>query len=211
MCEDGTCPLARYPPGFYLEKLTPYENVYKIIQGMLFYRRPIPFAVVVVAVEFFLYTVWSLDLGLFGVLCLLVALFAAGKVIFLQIGGILIPTIFPPIDEGGPPVSNRIYPLLPFCQRFSHISSTVVDALEKLCEANKAGSVTALAFTSAVFSGLFLGFSAVGSFWPIFVIAQIILFAPGIVMHPKVFPYAEPYILKFARSINCPYCKPKGE
>jgi hypothetical protein len=211
MCEDGTCKLARYPPGFYLEKLTPYENVYKIVQGILFYRRLVPFVVISVSIEFLLFLVWSLDLGLLSVVSLGVALFTGGKLVFLTFGETIIATAFPAIDEGAPTVSNRIYPLLPFCQRFSHISSTIVDALEKVCEANKAGSVTSLAITTAVFSALFLFFNMVGSFWPIFVIVQIVLFAPGVVMHPKVFPYAEPYILKFAKAIKCPYCQPKAD
>jgi hypothetical protein len=211
MSQEGACQLARYPPSFYLEKLTPYENVYKIVQGILFFRRPIPFAAIVLIVEVILFTVGSLDLGFLSVVSLGIALFNAGKIISLFFGETISAALSAPIDEGEPPVSNRIYPLLPFCQRFSHISSTVVDALEKVCDANKAGSVSSLALTTGVFRALFMFFAAVGSFWPIFVIIQIVLFAPGVVMHPKVFPYAEPYILKFAKAIKCPYCQPKDD
>jgi hypothetical protein len=211
MSDDGVCQLARYSPRFYLDKLGPYEGAYRVIQGMLFYRRPIPFAVAVIAVELLLFTISALDLGLFAVVSLAIALVAAGRLVFDHFGGAIVARAFPPIDEGAPPVSNRIYPLLPFCQRFSHISSTVVDALERAYDANRAGSVKALAATTAVFGALFVFFNAVGTFWPVFVIVQLALFAPGIVMHPKVFPYAEPYILKFAKAIKCPYCQPKTE
>jgi hypothetical protein len=108
-------------------------------------------------------------------------------------------------------VSNRIYPLLPFCQRFSHISSTVVDKLVELNGSIKSGSLSSLILTTSVFVVLFLLTVLTGSFWVIWTIVHIILLLPGIIMHPVVFPYAEPYILKFAEAIKCPYCHAKAE
>jgi hypothetical protein len=113
--------------------------------------------------------------------------------------------LFPPIDAGGNE-SNRIYPLLPFCQRLSHISSTIVDALAHIDAQNKAGSGSSLIKTIAALVGLFVLFLMTGTWGFFFCVTNLILILPGIVMHPQVFPYTQPYILKFAKAINCPYC-----
>jgi hypothetical protein len=191
--------------------LKPYENVYKNIQGVLFYRRPVVFGVVIAVVELLFILIGCADLGFLSVVSLALALYYVGKIAYLTVGQPLVASAFGPIDEGAPTTSNRIYELLPFCQRISHISSTLVDALEKVHDANRAGSIPSLAICSIVFAVLFFFFSVCGSLWPVFVLVHIILLAPGIVMHPAVFPYTEPYILKFAKAINCPYCQPKTD
>jgi hypothetical protein len=56
---------------------------------------------------------------------------------------------------------------------------------------------------------IFFVFMTIGTFWPLFVMVHIVVLSPGILMHPSVFPYAEPYILKFAQAIKCPYCQTK--
>jgi hypothetical protein len=208
---EATCTLARYSPDFWVTKLNPYTEVYKNIQGILFYRRPLAFVAVIFVVETLFYMIGSSELSFLSVASLFLALYYALQLAYFKFGGAFVKTCFPPIQEGSPPESNRIYPLLPFCQRLSHISSTIVDALEDVCNANKAGSVKSLIGTSGVFALLFLFFAVVGTFWPIFVIVHLVLLAPGIVMHPKVFPYTEPYILKFAKAIKCPYCQAKTD
>jgi hypothetical protein len=203
----GECKLARFSPSFYMDVLGPYEAVYKTIQGILFYRRPIAFAITISVVELLFAFVYNYDLGFLSLLMLSLSLYCVVPLVFKFTGYGIIARAFPPIDEGQPHESNRIYPLLPFCQRLSHISSTIVDALVRTHEANKAGSIQSLFVSSSVFGGLFVFFALCGSFWPVFVIVNIVLLAPGIILYPTVFPYTQPYILKFAEAIQCPYCR----
>jgi hypothetical protein len=205
------CRLARYPPSLFLEKLGPYEAAYKNIQGVLFFRRPLPFALLLLVVELLFLFAYAKGLGVLSVAALLLALYYAGRLLVGRFRADLIAVLFPPIDEGAPPVPNRIYPLPPFCQRLSHISSALADALERVHSANAAGSVASLGTTAAAFALLFLVFAATGTFWPAFVLVHAALLGPGAVMHPAVFPYAEPHILRLARAIRCPYCQAKPE
>jgi hypothetical protein len=209
---EPVCKLIRYPPALFLEKLRPYEEVYKNVQSILFYRRPIHFGVLLAIIELFFLFVGSKDLGILAVLSLVLAIYYIGRIVVAIVGAdVIAARVFGPFDEGNAPTSNRIYPLLPFCQRISHISSTIGDAMEDVCKANCAGSISSLAISAVVSSVLYLVFSTVGSFWPAFVLVHLVVLAPGIVMHPKVFPYTEPYILKFAKAINCPYCQAKTD
>jgi hypothetical protein len=201
----GECNLARFSPSFYMDVLRPYEEVYKTIQGILFHRRPVAFTITISVVELLFTFVYNYDLGFLSLLTLSLSLYFVVQLVFKFTGYGIIARAFPPIDEGQPHESNRIYPLLPFCQRLSHISSTVVDALVRTREANKAGSIQSLFVSSSVFGGLFVFFALCGSFWPIFVIVNIVLLAPGIIMYPAVFPYTQPYILKFTEAMKYPY------
>jgi hypothetical protein len=204
---DGTeCKLARFPPSLFVDALGPYEAVYKAIQGILFWRRPIAMAVTLCTVELLFTMVHVWNLGFVSVATLALSSYYALALVFKIVGSGIITWAFPPINEGEPPTSNRIYPLLPFCQRISHISSTVADAVERMHEANGRGSIQSLFVSSSVFAGLFVFFALCGAFWPAFIIVHILLLAPGIVMHPRVFPYTQPYILRFAEAIKCPYC-----
>jgi hypothetical protein len=202
------CKVARWPPSYFEMALTPYTNLYEIIQSLLFWRRPIPFAVILVIIEIALWSVRHLSFLAFVSLAL--AFYYVGRIVFLKCESV-IAKLFPPINNGQPSESNRIYPLLPFCQRLSHISSTVADLVETAHKDAMAGSGRASIKVTAFLATNFILFAFTGTFWPIFIAVNLILLAPGIVMHPKVFPYTEPYILKFAKAIKCPYCQAKAE
>jgi hypothetical protein len=194
------CGLARYPPSLFLEKLALHENAYKIIQGILFYRRPVAFAAVLALTELAFFFVSAFNLGFFSVAAVALALAHAVPFVARRWGPDFAAVCFPPIEEGAAPVPNRVYPLLPFCEWLSHISSTVADA------AARAGAVARPAAALLGEAAALLFFWAVGTFWPVFAAVHVALLAPGIAMHPRVFPYTQPYILRFARAIKCPYC-----
>jgi hypothetical protein len=204
------CKVARWQPSYFEEALTPYTNVYEAIQSLLFWRRPIHFAVILVLVELAFFFVSITNLSFLAFSSLALAFYYVGRAVAVKFGS-TIARLFPPIDKGKPTESNRIYPLLPFCQRFSHISSTFADFIERLHKGAIAGSRVDLIKAVALLGAAFLLFAFAGTFWPIFVVLHLVLLLPGVIMHPKVFPYAEPYILKFAEAIKCPYCHAKPE
>jgi hypothetical protein len=206
-----TCKVPRYSPGFYVDRLTPYTDFYETVQGMLFWRRPIPMGITLVLVEVIACFLYSNETGFLGAFAILASAYVLGRFLRVAFGDQVRDALFPPIDKGQPGESNRIYPLLPFCQRISHISSTVVDKIVSVHEGNQAGSVASLTLTTLTFFGLFAISWLLGTFAIVLILVHLVLLAPGAVMHPKVFPYAEPYILKFAEAIHCPYCHAKAE
>jgi hypothetical protein len=194
--------VCRYPPEFFVDKLTPYTKVYETVQGLLFFRRPIAFALIVLHIELVFILVRVFDLGFLSVAAAAFAIYYTSRLVYGKLGGIILPLLFPPIDRGAESESNRIYPLLSFCQRLSHIVSLIVEKHE----AARTGAPSSLVIGTAVHAAAFLLFGLTGTFWPIVVVVHLLLFVPGVVMHPKVFPYTRPYFVKFARAINCPYC-----
>lgn len=201
------CRLARFPPKYYMDRLEPYTQQYEDLQSLLFWRRPIHMGVLLVLVEALFAFVYVFDLGVLAVAALAVALYNVWRLFRRQIVGVL-SAAFGEYDKGKEEESNHIYPLLPFCQRFSHLSSTIAEAWEKHCKKNAAGETSELVKTIIVALALFLLFSVTGTFWFVFVLVHLFLLAPGIIMHPACFPYTQPYILKFAAAIKCPYCHP---
>jgi hypothetical protein len=178
---------------------------------MLFWRRPVPMVLTLLLVEVTSALFRWGRLTFLSVLCVFLTFYIISRQLYHVFGDAIASALFPPIDEGEPTESNRIYPLLPFCQRFSHISSTIVDKLVEVNQSINSGSISTVVITATVFVVLFALTLLTGTFWVVWTIVHLVLLLPGIVMHPKVFPYAEPYILKFAEAIKCPYCHAKAE
>ncbi|OHT07062.1 hypothetical protein TRFO_24714 [Tritrichomonas foetus] len=205
----GACPLLKFKPNDFLRPLQAYEQYVFNLEGMLFWRRPIPMVILLVLVESFFIFVKCSNLSTFAVVFLLIALRYLAEIVYKQFGATLGPILFPPIDEGKPEETNRIYPLLPMCQRGSYLCSVIYNKIKEIKAALSQPTTKTTLYAAGVASAGFLFFWVVGTFWFNFVLVNLVLLAPGIVMHPQVFPYCEPYILKFAGSIGCPYCKPK--
>ena len=202
------CRLARFPPKYYMDLLTPYTVQYENLQAMLFWRRPLQMAILLCLVELCFCFVYTFDLGLLSVLAFAAMFYHVWQLFRNQIVGLVSASFRSEYDRGQEDESNHIYPLLPFCQRFSHLSSTIVDAWEKHVKKNASGEASELIKSIIVCAALALLFAVTGTFWFLFVIVHLFLLAPGIIMHPKAFPYTQPYILKFAAAIKCPYCHP---
>jgi hypothetical protein len=209
--EREVCQLARYPPEFFVEALTPHTKAYENVQSVLFWRRPVHFCVLLAIVEFGFMYVSHLRLGVLSLTCLAVAAFYVLHSVYVHIGDRLADTIFRPLNEDAPGQSSRICPLLPFCRRLSHIVSTVAGKLAGVCQSNDHGSTASLLISATVSAGFFVIFQVVGTFWFLFGLVHIFLLLPGVVMHPKMFQYTQPIIHKFEKAIKCPYCHAKAE
>jgi hypothetical protein len=204
---DSACSLVRYPPNLFMEQFGPYETAYKIIQGILFYRRPIAFWTILAFIELSFFSVAFFRLGFLSIISIAFTFYWIGLILFDKYGEDFIAICFPPIDEGAAPIPNRIYPLLPFCQGISHIFSTIVDAFENMHASAKLRPITGIAVGLAGQILVFLVLMGTGTFWPLFVIVHLFYLVPGIVLHPSAFRYTEPYILKVGKAIRSPSCQ----
>lgn len=208
----GSCPILHYKPNDFLQVLQPYEEYVFRIEGMLFWRRVIPMVIFLAIVELTFIFVKCSNLTFFSVLTMILTFRVIIELIYIKFGSLISEKLFPPIDPGREDESNHIYPLLPICQRSSYLASFVYIKVQNAKNALKdANNTMAKYIALAAFVAAFLFFWIAGSFWPTFILVNLIILAPGIVMHPKVFPYCQPYFNKFASCIGCPYCHPKAE
>ncbi|KAK8894801.1 hypothetical protein M9Y10_023239 [Tritrichomonas musculus] len=208
----GSCPVLRYKPNDFLQVLQPYEEYVFRVEGMLFWRRPIPMGILLAIVELTFIFVRCSHLTFLSVLSMILAFRVIIELLYVKFGSLISEKLFPPINPGTEEESNHIYPLLPICQRSSYLASVVYIKVQNAKTALQDNSNTTAKYIGlAGFVGAFFFFWLAGSFWPTFILVNIVLLAPGIIMHPKVFPYCEPYVHKFASSIGCPYCHPKTE
>ncbi|OHS95217.1 hypothetical protein TRFO_02178 [Tritrichomonas foetus] len=203
----GSCPILRYKPNDFVKVIEPYSEWFFRLEGMLFWRRPIPMAILLVIVELTFIFVRASDLGLFSVLSMIIAFRYIIELLYKRFGDLITQFLFQPIDEGKEGETNRIYPILPFCQRGSYLCSVIYIKIQDFKKALKENSAKAKMIALGASIGAFFFFWVCGTFWPVCIFVNLVLLAPGIVMHPQVFPHVEPFILKFASSIGCPYCQ----
>ena len=201
-----SCPLLKYKPDDFVKVIEPYSEWFFRLESMLFWRRPIPMAILLVIVEFTFIFIRCGHLSFLSVLSMIFAFRYIIELLYRKFGDKISAVLFQPIDLGKEGESNRIYPILPFCQRASYLCSVIYN---KIVEFKKFIKTTKGQFVPLILSAVgFFVFWVIGTFWPTFFLVNLILLAPGILMHPQVFPYSEPYFLKFASLIGCPYCQP---
>jgi hypothetical protein len=188
-----------------LAALSPYTNAYENVQGMLFWRRPIPMLLLILVLELFSAFVRLGDLGLLSVISVIIAAYYIVQQFNRVFGAAIAAALFPPIDKGTPNEPNRIYPLRPFCSWISSILSFVKTRTEPITSSFQTHPFPFLAIASLGSAALAIFFALTGTFWFLYLVIHLIILAPGIIMNPKVFVHVEPTIEKLADVLHCPY------
>lgn len=181
-------------------KLRPYTNIYENIQSMLFWRRPIPMIILLVITELILIFIYQSNLGFFSVLSVLITLRYIVELVYHKFGEQISQVLFKEIDRGNANEPNKIYPLEPFCKLFVGISNRLYLFVMKLF---KDRTPNGLLYSTTIYFILFIIFWFCGTFSIMFILIHLILLGPGILMHPKVYPYSQKYlkyILDFAEN-----------
>jgi hypothetical protein len=198
-----------YPPDFFVAFFEPYTFIYEIVQGMLFWRRPVLMTSLLVCIEVFAFSIFLFDLGTLSVLCLSLGLLFLLRTIWNRFQSTLSLLLLPEIEPGQPNESNRIYPLLPFCEWLSFGSEVFAAAWKAIPDTN--GDPSSLVVASGLFAILFMVFNTTGTFWTFWTIGHAVLLVPGVLMHPAVFSSLDPYLGMFKAAIGYPYVHSEGD
>ncbi|KAH0791118.1 hypothetical protein GPJ56_004929 [Histomonas meleagridis] len=191
-CEQcGGCPCK--DPKKLENMLKPYEKHVDQIQAMLFWRNPIPMAILLVLVNLLFFIIYKLNLSFVPTMLLLGTIYVLFKVVKKIAGEKIAPILFKPIEnkEG----TYKIYPLEKVCETISCLVGKISCLTGRVKAGDKPTIGTAL-IPLAVLSGLFLFFLITGTFWLNFVLVNLILLLPAVIFHPKVLEKIQPYFAK---------------
>ena len=162
------------------EFLNKHERIIRGLQGILFFRLPVQFAVIVLFVDFILLLLAKFGLGFYQVivlglliqtLCKYFKTKSVSKIIF----NFFFPESFP---YGEKNESNRV-------RSADEIYDTIVRILSFL---NQYFREKDTPWKQLVFyTSLFFLFILTGTFWFIFTVLNLFFILPGIFFHPQVF------------------------
>ncbi|KAK8836888.1 hypothetical protein M9Y10_037414 [Tritrichomonas musculus] len=165
-------------------KLKPYENYVEQIQAMLYFRNIIPMAILLVLVNLVFVFILIFHLSFVPTLFLLLTLRVLIKVVIKIAGEKIVSMFFKPIEnkeEGTYP----IYPLSTVCETVTSITSKVY------CVASSTTPKGPITVTNAVIplgvlAALFFLFLITGTLCLNWVLVDLILLLPAVLLHPAV-------------------------
>ena len=171
-------------------KLDENARYVKAVQGIFLFRLIPQYAALFVLVNLVFLIVGIFHMGFIPVAILVALVIAVGKLIMKSFGEKIINFFFPeefPLGEEGE--SNRVR------------SSDEIVALFAGCKCcQKCEKLSSPILKIAVLAGLFVFFTITGTFWLNFVVCNLVLILPGVLLHPAV----NPYVLKAKNAIFPP-------
>ena len=167
-------------------KLKPYENYVDQIQAMLYFRNPIPMALLIVLVNLLFLLIYLLHLSFLPTLFLLLTVRVLIKVVIKVAGEKIVAMFFKPIEnrEGTYP----IYPLSTVCITVTTVTSKVYYVLSSATPKSQI-TVTNAVIPLGVLAGLFFFFLITGTFGFNLVVVNLLLVLPAVLLHPSVRPH----------------------
>ena len=182
--EGGPCTLT--DPKALEEKLKPYENQIDIFQNMLFWKKPIAMGLLVISVNLLFVLIRVMNLSFMPTLFLLLTINVLIKVV-RKVAGDKLNVIFKQIDSKATE-GYKIYTLDVICQKFS----CFMKKFQSVCPfcpfilGKKELTISTAVLPLGVLSVMFLFFLVVGTFWFNFVVVNMLLLLPAVIMHPVV-------------------------
>lgn len=159
-------------------------------QGVLMWRNVIGLAAIAVAVNITLLVVRSAELSVLSTVLLLALLKTLAQIVYSFVGEQIVAVLFPPVEAGAETESNRIRTVDELC--------ALCDSCN-CCRGDKCGACETMKnplVKIAACAGLLVLFKITGTFWIIFLAANIALFVPGLIMFPQVNEQIMPFICK---------------
>ncbi|OHT11657.1 hypothetical protein TRFO_03866 [Tritrichomonas foetus] len=179
------------------EKLKPYEEYVDQVQAMLYFRNPIAMAAVLVLVNLLFFVIGKLHLSFLPTLFLLLTLKVFVKLVVKVAGPIIAAFLFQPIEnkeEGTYP----IYPLQTVCETIVLFTSRIFG----LCDHAKPKGPLTIAnavVPLGALAALFFLFLITGTFWLNFILVNLVLILPAVLLHPAVKKQIEPFVEKLEK------------
>lgn len=199
MCET-CCPYKICKdPELLKAKLNEHVRYVNAIQAILYFKKPIQFGVIFVLVNLLFFFIGYFHLSFFPTVALLALLYNLGKLLFSFIGDKIVDFLFPAeVPMGEATESNHI-------RSADEVAACISCCVPKCdgCPCHCNGGIPIKKI--AIMAGLFVLFLLAGTFWLNFVIVNLALILPGVLLLPQV----NPYVLK-AKDAICP-CKAKAE
>ena len=179
------------------ERLKPYEEYVDQLQAMLYFRNPIPMAILILLVNLIFFVIGTLHLSFLPTFFLLMTIRVLIKIVIKTVGPVIFGMFFRPIenrDDGNYP----IYPLSTVCETIVFFCSRIFGIVGK---AKPKGQVTIMnaAIPLASLAALFFLFLITGTFWFNFFLVNLILVLPIILLHPEVKKQIEPFLEKLEK------------
>jgi hypothetical protein len=189
-CPLQGCPIIQLlnDPDELKAKLSEKSRYVRGIQGILFFRLIPQLAVLFVLVNLLFLFIGYFNLGFLSVAVLFLLLATIGKIIMEKFGKLIIDFFFPEeFNAGTPEESNRVRSIDEVANFLGNLP------IAKGCPVQRAPPMKRI----ILFSVLFIVFYITTTFWFNFVVFNLLLILPGVLLHPAV----NPHIVKILGSI----------
>jgi hypothetical protein len=182
--------------------LRPHAYFLEQAQAILLLRRPVFFGVLVGCVEVCITVTCFFDIPFFAGLTLLFAAFGICDTVIKENEDFFLRVVFPPItDLGTQDEPNRIYPLEDLASFISTVGSRIhcffLGCSQKSDDPTFLGRLIWILFLVC----LFVIFALLPTFVVFVIAAQLILFLPGVLFHPFVYPWISPFLQEVMKSV----------
>lgn len=181
--------------------LQPYESIIVHIQELLLWKRPLQFGLLIFFAESFLFIVYYTDMGFFQFVLFILMIYFFICIIFLKYS-YYVKKFFPPIkDRGNEDDPNRIYSLEELSSLISIFGSRLhtffLGCKQKAEDPTIFGQIVWIIFLFCFFVILVI----VKSFPILFLTVHSIIYLPGIIFHPLIYPTVLPWLQRLMRTI----------
>lgn len=183
-----------------IQILKPYESIIDHIQELLLWKRPLQFGLLTFFAESFLIIVYIADMGFFQFVFFILMIYFTIYIISVKYSNNF--AFFPPIeDRGNEDDPNRIYSLEELSSLISIFGSRLhtffLGCKQKAEDPTIFGQIVWIFFLFCFFVILVI----VKSFPILFLTVHSILYLPGIIFHPLIYPIVLPWLQRLMRTI----------
>lgn len=183
--------------------LKPYKKIIDFIQELLLWRRPFQFLLLTFFAESFLFTVYITNMGFFQFVVFLLFLYFIVYIIAVKYSRYI--NIFPSVEDesyrGSEDEPNHVYSLDELSSLISIIGSRLhtffLGCKQKAEDPTIFGQIVWVIFLFCFFVIVVI----VKTFPILFLSLHAILFLPGIIFHPLIYPSVLPWLQRLMRTI----------
>ena len=175
--------------------LLPYEYAIQQVQAMLLMRKPREFVVVVMLIEVVFIVLYQLNSGVLSDVCVIISALMLCALVFGQNREYLMENVFTPVEDlGRPGEPNRIYSIDELADLISIVGSRVhcfvLGCQQKASDRTVVGQMLWMFFLLCCF----VAAAILRARMVLWFLVNMVLFLPGIVFHPAVYPSIAPFL-----------------
>lgn len=190
------CETPKFSPHAVYKFVLKFPTLIENIQGMLYWRRPVPMALWIIIMESIFIFIKRAQLTFLPVVCMLTTFYILGKAIISKYGDKLLAILFPPLANDGrkEELSNQVWPVEEVGGIAICMGGRIWGLKTRICKKLTQPGLNGLLVRIGVLTGLFFLFWTTTTYWFIFGILHFFTFFPGIIMYPSVHVHFEKFI-----------------